>query len=256
MSQTDFWARVVGETGRRAPGSDELTRRISRLCGLAPGARVLDYGSGTGALARLLAREYGCQLTCVDADPEALQALRRAAAAESVEARIETLEATSPYTVGFEDESFEAVVAEAGLDFISPSFIEAVRSVRRLLSPRGKLVVVTRALVGRTPPAGIDALYARDGAALLTPGGLLAAVEQAGFEPIAAETLGEALVDEHLRQLELGLAHLTDASHAESLRGELELRRRDDGRAAIGTLLLVARRKELGEKPPPARGNG
>ncbi|MFN7134203.1 MAG: hypothetical protein ACK4N5_19140, partial [Myxococcales bacterium] len=59
-----------------------------------------------------------------------------------------------------------------------------------------------------------------------------------------------------LRQLELGLGHLTDASHAESLRGELELRRRDDGRAAIGTLLLVARRKELGEKPPPARGNG
>lgn len=258
MSDIDFWAPVVGTAGRRAPGDDELTHRISRLCELVPGARVLDFGAGTGAVARLLAREYGCSVTCVDTDELALAKLRALAAEEGVAERLTTVLATRPYSPNFEDGEFDAVIAESGLDFISPSLIEAARSMRRLLVRDGKLALVSRARVGRSLPEPVSAFYARTNVALELPGRILGVFEQAGFEPLAAESLGEVLTENHFRQLEDGLAALGEegGATAEEARAEISLRRLDGDRCAVDTVLFVARRREPGERPPMARGNG
>ncbi len=258
MSQIDFWAKVVGTAGRRAPGDDELTRRICRLCTLTPGARVLDLGAGTGELARLLAREYGCLVTCVDTDETALARLSTLAAEEGVANRVATMVASKPYSLSFEDASYEAVIAESGFEFLSPSSIEAIRSLRRLLCRDGKLALISRARVGRALPEQVASHYSRLNVALDLPGRKLAVFEQAGFEPLAAEALGETLVDAHFRQLEDGLGALGDEGRelADETRAEIDLRRSDSGRNAINTVLFVARRREPGEKPPMARGNG
>jgi len=42
------------------------TRDLAEFAALKPGTRVLDVGSGLGGPARLLASEYGCDVTGVD----------------------------------------------------------------------------------------------------------------------------------------------------------------------------------------------
>lgn len=255
MDQIDFWANVVARDGRRAPGDDELTRRIGRHCTLGPDARVLDLGAGTGAMALLLAREHGCHVTCIDADAAALEKLKAAADADGLGAQIETQVAERPWTPAFEDGAFDAVVVEAGLGFLSPSFIEAVRSVRRLLATDGKLAVLSRARVGRNLPEDVVRFYREANVALELPGKLLETMQQGGFEPLACESLGGELIEAHLGQLELGLDGI-GVEAAAVLREEIALRRSDAGRNAIDSVLLVARRREPHERPPRARVDG
>lgn len=48
----------------------EVTRELTAAAGLQKGWRVLDVGSGLGGPCRLLAEEYGCQVTGIDLTPE------------------------------------------------------------------------------------------------------------------------------------------------------------------------------------------
>jgi SAM-dependent methyltransferase len=48
------------------PTSEEKIRLLGARLGLEPGSRVLDMASGKGGPARLLARTFGCRVTCVE----------------------------------------------------------------------------------------------------------------------------------------------------------------------------------------------
>jgi ubiquinone/menaquinone biosynthesis C-methylase UbiE len=57
----------------------EATYELACLAGLQSGQRVLDLGCGLGGPARLLAAEFGCQVTGIDLIPEFIQVARRLA---------------------------------------------------------------------------------------------------------------------------------------------------------------------------------
>src|SRR5438067_4019273 len=55
-------------------GSKKATDRLARMAPLAPGSRVLDVGGGLGGPARLLAVEFGCDVTVLDVSDDYVQA--------------------------------------------------------------------------------------------------------------------------------------------------------------------------------------
>src|SRR5919197_5081620 len=63
------------------PGGDALSRRLAHLAGVAPGARVLDVASGRGRSARLLASEFGAEVTGVELSAQSVAAARTEAEA-------------------------------------------------------------------------------------------------------------------------------------------------------------------------------
>src|SRR4051812_25167375 len=48
----------------------EVSRELAATTGLQPGMRVLDVGCGLGGACRLLAGEYGCEVTGIDITPD------------------------------------------------------------------------------------------------------------------------------------------------------------------------------------------
>jgi cyclopropane fatty-acyl-phospholipid synthase-like methyltransferase len=256
MSETEFLARLYRGAERRAPGSDDISRRIAALCGLGRGSRVLDLGSGAGPTARLLAKEHGCEVTCVDMDEAALQTLTEAANRDGVADLINPLHADMR-ELSLPEGGFRCVVAEGSFRFIGKPLAEGAAYARRFLEVNGRLAISTAARVGRTLPSAVNAFYSERGEVLLYPRELVAALEQAGFEPLAVEAFPESLLDEYYRFVEQALEQMADpagAPEAASLRREVEVFRREGGRSAVNEVLLVARRREPGEKPRPSRG--
>lgn len=256
MSETEFLARLFRGAERRAPGSDDISRRIAALCGLTAGSKVLDLGSGSGPTARLLAKEHGCEVTCVDLDAQALDSLMEAARRDGVEARITPVQADMR-EVDLPEGGFRCVVCEGSVRFLGPSLEEASRRVRRLLELDGRLAITTAARVGRVLPSAVAAFYQSRGEKLLYPRELSTALERSGFEPLAAEAFSDALVDQYYRFVESALERLADpdgGEQAAQLKREIEVFRREGGRSAINIVLHVSRRREPGERPRPTRG--
>lgn len=160
------------------PGGVSLTARLLDLCGLAPGARVLDLGCGRGASLGLLA---GRGLDPVGLDPDQdFLARARQGSAPLVRARAEALP-----------------LAPASLDGV---LCECVLSV--LADPEAALSEIARVLV----PGGVLALsdlYRRlPGPASSVPGCLAGAVSRPALEArLRRAGLAPALFEDHSRAL-------------------------------------------------------
>ena len=61
------------------PTSADKIRLLGERLGLGPSSRVLDIASGKGGPARILAREFGCRITCVERAPEFVAVARQRA---------------------------------------------------------------------------------------------------------------------------------------------------------------------------------
>src|SRR5690242_1274124 len=104
---TWWYAVVEAEHEIQNPTSEEKIRLLGRHLGLGPESRVLDIASGKGGPALVLAREFGCRLTCVERSPEFVATARERAAAAGLEERIEVVESDA--------ESFELGRYDAAL---------------------------------------------------------------------------------------------------------------------------------------------
>jgi SAM-dependent methyltransferase len=89
-----WWHAVVeSEHEIQNPTSAEKIRELGERLGLEADSHVLDLASGRGGPAIVLAREFGCRLTCVERAPEFLAATRERVAAAGLQDRIELVEA-------------------------------------------------------------------------------------------------------------------------------------------------------------------
>lgn len=105
---------------------------------LQPGERVLDVACGTGVVTRLAAQKVGSSgsVAGLDVNPGML-AVARSAAPSGLS--IDWYE-TSAEAMPLADAAFDAVLCQMGLQFF-PSKLAAIREMRRVLAPGGRVVI-------------------------------------------------------------------------------------------------------------------
>ncbi len=120
----DVYDRFVGRYG------PSLARAFIDAAGIAPEARVLDVGCGTGQLTGALAEKVGAaNVSAVDTSEPFTEACRRRVPDADVRvARAEAL----PY----EDDSFDAVLSQLVVNFI-PDVSQGMAEMRRVTRPGG-----------------------------------------------------------------------------------------------------------------------
>ncbi len=120
----------------------EWVPRVLEAARVAHGARVLDVACGTGILARAAA-ERGAAASGLDVNPGMLAVARRHRPdLEWREGRAEALP--------FADACFDAVLCQFGLMFFEDR-VSALREMRRVLHPGGRLVVAVWGSLEQTP---------------------------------------------------------------------------------------------------------
>jgi ribosomal protein L11 methyltransferase len=116
---------------RQAPGLDAHAHLL-RTPARTRGARVIDYGCGSGVLALAAAKLGAHEVHCFDIDPQALIATRANAAANAVAARIRVHE--HPDTLPAAADVLLANILSGPLCALSPRFAA-------LLRPHGEVVL-------------------------------------------------------------------------------------------------------------------
>jgi len=106
---------------------------------LAPGERVLDVACGTGVVTRVAAQRVGSagHVVGIDLNPGMIAVARSLAAPQG--ATIEW-DARSALDLGLEDQSFDVVLCQQGLQFF-PDKALALREMRRVLRRGGRVAI-------------------------------------------------------------------------------------------------------------------
>ncbi len=117
-----------------APWAQKL---IERARPIGPADRILDLGCGTGIVARTLRDRLGgaARITGVDASAEMIGAAR--SVAPDLDWRV-----GNAMELPFADASFELVISQQMLQFVTDR-AAAVREIRRVLAPGGRVVLAT-----------------------------------------------------------------------------------------------------------------
>ncbi len=119
----------------RAGFPEEFFDRLTALGAVRPGLRALDVGTGTGTLARGLARR-GCEVSGLDRSPAMMEQAAQLDRDAGVSVRY--VEAPAEAT-GLEDASFDLVTAGQCWHWFDRA--RAAAEARRLLVPGGRLVI-------------------------------------------------------------------------------------------------------------------
>ena len=207
----DPLAHLAGASDRAAPTYERagvahhapFSERLAQLVLLGPGGRVLDVGCGAGGALLPAARRVGPTGEAIGIDLAPGMVERTRAAAEEAglgQVRAEVMDGAA--LDGFEDESFDAVLAAFTLAAI-PDAERALAEWRRVLRPTGMLGVAAwtnlvddawaweRELNDRFAPEVAPELLETAGRLFGRFGEaeqLRAAVEHAGFRAVVVET--------------------------------------------------------------------
>jgi len=162
---------------------------VERARPIGASDRILDLGCGTGIVARVLRERLGGAARIVGVDASAPMIAKAKAVAPGIE-----FHEANAMALPFADESLDLVLSQQMLQFV-PDRVLALREVRRVLSPGGRLIASSwrpRAeqplhdAFGRVAERHFgksnDARYSLDGDALS------AALAAAGFEHVRVET--------------------------------------------------------------------
>lgn len=122
------------ETGRESPlaAVDALSRYVAKRAEIKNGTRVCDVGCGYGATSRLLASDYGAQVTGITISPKQHAAAVAASGPDFVLG--DWLENN------FANESFDAVIAIESTEHL-PDVAKGIHEMARVLVPGGRLVI-------------------------------------------------------------------------------------------------------------------
>ena len=164
------------------------TAEIAALAGITGDSAVLDVGSGIGGPARFLAATYGCRVTGVDLSEPFEEAAKYLSERTGLEGLV-SFRTASALALPFDDGRFDVVLLQHVAMNI-PERARLYREIRRMLRPGGRFATFDIVLGDIVPGSG-EPLYplpwARTPATsfLLTAAGTGAAIEAAGFRPIA-----------------------------------------------------------------------
>jgi SAM-dependent methyltransferase len=129
------WGRTSSDYSRHRPGyPPSFYERLMALAIGRAGQRVLDLGTGTGNVARALARR-GCAVTGIDISEGQVSEARRLAAAEGLQLGFLVRSAEDS---GLANRSFDLVVAAQSWLYFDRD--RATLETKRLLAPGGRLL--------------------------------------------------------------------------------------------------------------------
>jgi cyclopropane-fatty-acyl-phospholipid synthase len=172
-----YWRDPDSETLEEA--QENKLRHIAAKLQLRPGMRVLDIGSGWGALAIYLARHFDVEVAALNPASRQLAASRRRAEAAGVADRIGFVEKDYREFDG----RFDRIVSVGMMEHVGAGYFDAYfGKVRELLAPDGVALIHA---IGRMSPPGTTAPFIRK---YIFPGGyspslseVLASTERAGL---------------------------------------------------------------------------
>ena len=143
-----WYAVVESKHELQNPTSAEKIRLLGERMELGPGSHVLDVASGKGGPASILAREFGCRLTCVEKAPEFVAVARERAieGVEVIEADASTLE--------LEASAYDAALC-LGASFVYGGLVATLETLKQAVKPGGFLAVGEPYWRGRLPD-GVD----------------------------------------------------------------------------------------------------
>src|SRR5215472_1339434 len=170
MPQKTFWSSSeVAEhwqqdVERRRLNFAEPTERMLAAAGLGPGKHVLDVAAGTGDQSILAARRVGPggSVLATDISAEMLGITAHVAQREGLTTL--TTRVMDAEHLDLEDNAFDAVICRLALMLI-PNVKSALREIRRVLKPGGKLAALVWSAPEHNPlfalPLAIVSKYAR-----------------------------------------------------------------------------------------------
>lgn len=173
------------------PGGLASTRRLLRMAGLAPGARVLDAGSGLGASARLAAGEFGLSVDAVDGSAESLQLAKARSGATRISWHLAELS-----HLPFDDGTFEAVLAECVLS--TTERVPVLRELARVLRPGSTIMMSDVEVDEDAIPALVNHRLLGSALCVTTawqPGELEVGLADAGFHLEQRWDLSQSIID-------------------------------------------------------------
>ena len=201
---------------------------------LGPEERVLDVACGTGVVTRLAAERVGPQgkVTGLDLNPGMLE-VARSSTPESL--LIEWIEGNAESML-LEDGAFDVIFCQMGLQFV-PNKLAALREMRRVLAPRGRIYINLPGPKPRLFGIMADAIARHMGQDAATfvelvfslhdAGELRGLFKKAGFEDVKIDVKPKMLVVPSPREFLWQYIHSTPLAQKpmiadERVRGELE----------------------------------
>src|SRR5213595_318643 len=165
-----------------------------------PGERVVDVACGTGIVARIAAASVGPTgaVVGVDLNPGMLNVARSVVSTDSRSGQPLLWQEASADKLPFPDGSFDIVYCQLGLQFFADR-PAALREMRRVLSPEGRLALMVWRGIGESPgfavlAASLEEHVGQAAAAIMrAPFGLsnadelAALVRDAGFQDVAIQ---------------------------------------------------------------------
>ena len=218
--------------------TESVLSRLARRLELDEGSHVFEFGVHGRSAAVLLARESGCRFTVADRSREVLERVRAEADAAGVLGRLTAFELDGTSAPALPEGGFDMAISPKREMPLAP----LVTLLRPLLIPsRGRLAAVVAARVGLAS-RDMGAWERALGGALRTPQTELAELMRNGFEPEWAEALSEP--------------QLVELYGARKAPPDEEAALVQSGPAGLSFVMVVGRRREPNESPPPARERG
>ena len=222
----DLIFRLYEGTPRQGPGNAASTRRaFAMLPRLPERPRILDVGCGSGAQTRELAELTHGLVLAVDIHLPFLHDLRASVMRGGARlGRIRPVAASMMF-LPFKDGAFDLIWSEGAMYIMG--FGEGLRSWRRLLRPRGCLVVSEATWLRDDPPAELGEFWAAGYPSMTTIAANLSTARAEGYEILGHFVLPEsAWLDDYYAPLERRLAEFRAGNagnaEAEALAAETE----------------------------------
>ena len=173
-------------------GGIGTTRDLARLAGISAGMRVLDVGGGIGGPARLLANEYGANVTVLDLTAEYCRVGALLTARTGLTERV-TFRQGDALDLPFEDGQFDLIWTQhSSMNIEDKARLYA--EIFRVLRPGGRLALL-EAMAGPNQPVQFPVPWASNPAFsfLQTPEAVRAILTAAGFRVAAWNDLTDTI---------------------------------------------------------------
>src|SRR5215470_425576 len=125
-------------------------RRLLDVAALQPAEHVLDVACATGFVARTAARRVGTKGRVVGIDVNASMVEAARTVSDPEDATMIEWRIGDAAALPFEQEIFDIVLCQQGLQFF-PDRVQALREMRRVLRPRGRLAFTVWSAIEETP---------------------------------------------------------------------------------------------------------